>query len=80
MIVPPNALLPDVLTRLLEEYITREGTFVGEGDEASLPEDVAHLKTQLKKGEICITYDEETETVSLVSKEDAVRFEEPYSS
>ena len=71
MRVPLSALSADVVTRLIQEYITREGTFVGEGDAPSLDEDVARVRGQLKSGEVVITFDEETETVTLLTRQQA---------
>jgi len=71
MRVPLSALSADVVSRLIEEYITREGTFVGEGVAPSLDEDVARVRQQLQAGDVVIAFDEESETVTLLTRQQA---------
>ncbi|WP_075185689.1 YheU family protein [Teredinibacter haidensis] len=66
MLIPPEKLTEEVLKNLLESYITREGTDYGER-ELSLEEKVAELLPQIYRGEILISYEEDSETVNLIS-------------
>lgn len=62
--VPREALSSDALRRLVEDFVTRDGTDYGER-ERSLDEKVADVMRQLDRGEVRICFDAETETVSL---------------
>lgn len=62
--VPREALSPEVLRRLVEEFVTRDGTDYGE-QERSLEEKVDDVLRQLDRGEIRILFDAEAETVTL---------------
>lgn len=73
MFIPASALSAEVLDHLLEEFATRDGTYVGDGPEPSLAEKIAALRGQLKSGELRITFDEETESVSLLHDIDVAR-------
>lgn len=64
VIVPAEALSPNALQGLLEEFVTREGTEYG-AREYSLSEKVASVQRQLDRGEIVIVFDTETRTTSL---------------
>jgi uncharacterized protein len=63
--VPYTELAEDLLHAVVESYVLREGTDYGE-KEFSLQEKVAHVISQLKRGEARIVFDPETETVSIV--------------
>ncbi|MEW5849473.1 MAG: YheU family protein [Myxococcota bacterium] len=65
MEIPPDRLPPDVLTRVIEEFVTREGTDYGHG-EWSLEQKVADVRRMLRRGEAKLTFDPETETVNIV--------------
>ena len=64
MDVPADALAPETLRRVIEEFVTREGTDYGERI-YSLDEKVAHVMGQLKRGEAVLTFDEATQTVGI---------------
>ena len=49
--------------------VTRDGTDYGQ-DEMSMQQKAAHLLAELKTGELLITYNEDTQTCGLVTKED----------
>ena len=55
MIVPYNALEPDTLTALIEEFVSRDGTDYGD-EEVSLSEKVSKVKTMLTTGEVVIVF------------------------
>ncbi len=79
MFIPPSALSAEVLDHLLEEFATLDGTYVGDGPEPSLAEKIAALRGQLKSGELRITFDEESESVSLLHDVDVARAVAPPS-
>lgn len=68
MIIPHHRLATSTVDNLIEEFITREGTDYGLV-EFCLSEKVAQVKQQLLLGEVCIVFDEVTETVNLISAE-----------
>ena len=63
--VPYTELAQELLHAVVESYVLREGTDYGEG-EFSLPEKVAHVISQLKRGEARIVFDPDTESVSII--------------
>jgi len=65
VVVPYTELAADLLHAVVESYVLREGTDYGER-EFSLDEKVAHVISQLKRGDAQIMFDPETETVSIV--------------
>lgn len=69
MDIPHTSLPKDTLRGVLEEFVTREGTDWGAGtpgdQDAELERKVAAVLRQLERGEAVITWDPETETVSL---------------
>ena len=64
--VPHDALPEDTLNRLIEEFVTREGTSYGERD-YSLEEMVEHVKSQLKNKKAFIQFDDQTETCHIIT-------------
>ncbi len=72
MIIPPEKLTLEVIRGIVEAFITREGTDYGER-EFSLQDKVRHLMPQVLRGEVLIVYDDATESVNLVPKEDAAQ-------
>jgi uncharacterized protein YheU (UPF0270 family) len=63
--VPYTALAPEVLRRLIEEFVTRDGTDYGTV-ERTLAEKVAAVMRQLETGDVAIEVDMEHETIDLV--------------
>jgi len=66
--VPPEALDPEVLRRLLEERVSRDGTDYGL-HERSLEQKVAELMRALQRGEAVIRFDPADETVEIVLRD-----------
>ena len=64
VVVPYTELAADLLHAVIESYVLREGTDYGE-KEFSLTDKVAHVISQLKRGEAQIVFDPETESVSI---------------
>ena len=66
MDIPYQSLSADTLDAILEEYASREGTEYGE-HEYTLAQKISQLREQLKKGEIGLTFDPNTESCTLVA-------------
>lgn len=69
MIIPHDQLSPDALRGLMEEFITREGTDYGW--ETSLERKVEQVAAQIDRGDVLIVFDPATETVSLLTRQQA---------
>jgi len=65
--VPHTQLAPEVLRRLIEEFVTRDGTDYG-AVERTLDEKVAALMRQLVAGEVAIEVDPEHDTIDIVAR------------
>jgi uncharacterized protein YheU (UPF0270 family) len=74
VIIPYKELSVDALQGLIEEFITREGTDYG-ADEVNLDTKVLQVRRQLEKGEVVIVFDSNTESVSLLTRQDALLLE-----
>ncbi len=68
IVIPPERLAPDVLIALIEAYVLQEGTDYGE-QEVPLARKIDQVSAQIKKGKVLITWDEETESCNLISRE-----------
>lgn len=66
--VPWEQLESDVLHKLVEEFVSREGTEYGE-QEVVLNTKVKQVIEQLKAKKAAITFDPETQTTHIISKE-----------
>jgi len=65
--VPPASLEPATLTRIIEEFVLREGTDYGPG-EYSLEEKVSEVRRQIEKGKARILYDSQSESCTIDMK------------
>ena len=65
--VPYGRVAADVVRRVAEEFVTRDGTDYGAA-EKSLDEKVADVRRQLERGEAAIVYDAESQTTNIVPK------------
>jgi uncharacterized protein YheU (UPF0270 family) len=65
VVVPHTELAAELLHAVVESFVLREGTDYGER-EHSLAEKVARVMAQLKKGDLNIVFDPESESVSIV--------------
>lgn len=63
--VPWDALSPEALRGVIESFVLREGTDYGT-HEYSLEDKVAHVRTQLERGEAHVVFDPATETVAIL--------------
>ena len=70
MIIPYEQLSGDALQGLIEEFITREGTDYG-FEELSLGTKVEQIKVLLKRQEVVVAFDINTESVSILSRHEA---------
>lgn len=68
LIVPWQDLPKDTLDNLINEFVTRDGTDYGEA-EMSTDTKVEQVRYQLQKGEAFLVFDEVTESVAVMSKE-----------
>lgn len=66
MELPFNLLAPETLQRLLEEFVTREGTDNGDLDH-SLADRVRAVQRQLAQGAAAIDFDPESESFTVVA-------------
>lgn len=69
MIVPWQQIDSDALDNLVQEYVTRDGTDYGER-EVSLERKVDQVREQLKKGLAVVWFDEYTETVNILPRDE----------
>jgi uncharacterized protein len=68
VVVPHASLSAEALRGVIEEFITREGTDYGER-EHSLEQKHEQVARQLEAGEVVIIFDVETESVSLIRRD-----------
>ncbi|WP_313210086.1 YheU family protein [Stutzerimonas nitrititolerans] len=68
MLIPHDQLEPDTLTRLIEDFVTRDGT--DNGDETPLPTRVERVRRALDKGEAVIVFDADHQQCQLALKRD----------
>ncbi len=69
MIIPFNELSETALQALVEDFVTRDGTDYG-WDEMSRQEKTTHLFDLLETGELLISYNEESQSCGLVTREE----------
>lgn len=69
MLIPHDLLEVDTLTRLIEDFVTREGT--DNGDETPLPTRVARVRQTLQHGEAIIAFDPDSQQCQLLLRRDA---------
>lgn len=68
MLIPHDLLEADTLTRLIEDFVTREGT--DNGDETPLDTRAARVRRALDKGEAVIVFDPDSQQCQLALKRD----------
>ena len=67
MEVPHGRVAADVVRRVAEEFVTRDGTDYGAA-EKTLDEKVADVRRQLERGQAAIVYDAASDTIDIVPK------------
>lgn len=73
MIIPAEALSPDTLNALIEEFVTRDGTDYGD-HETDLATKVSQVKALLARKEVVIIFNEATEQAGIVHKDQINQF------
>lgn len=68
MKVPWQQVPPESLRNLIEEFVTRDGTDYGE-NEVSLESKVTRVQRLLQQDEVVIWFDDATETISILPRE-----------
>jgi len=68
--IPLEALDEDTLRAILEAFVSEEGTDYGHRD-YTLDEKVRSVRRQLEKGEAVLCFDEATESVTVVPRDQA---------
>lgn len=69
--IPVNKLSAKALRRVINEFISRDGTDYGE-IEVSWESKFRHVKEKLKNGSAVLIYDDETETTNIFLANDPV--------
>ena len=65
MEIPYQKIPKELLIRLIESFVMREGTDYGHGD-YSLNAKVEKVMVQLRQKKVVVTFDQETETFNIV--------------
>jgi uncharacterized protein YheU (UPF0270 family) len=68
MLIPHQMLEADTLIRLLEDFVTREGT--DNGDDTPLETRVERARRALEKGEAVIVFDPDSQQCQLALREE----------
>ena len=68
MLIPYDQLEAETLTRLIEDFVTREGT--DNGDDTPLETRVLLVRQALAKGQAFILFDLESQQCQLLAKHD----------
>jgi uncharacterized protein YheU (UPF0270 family) len=76
IVIPQDQLQPDILRALIEEFVTRDGAVHGHTD-TPLTEMVQAIYRQLTSGKVVIIFDEETESCTIVPKEQVTKVIDP---
>ena len=71
MLIPPQMLESDTLTRLIEDFVTREGT--DNGDETPLETRIARVRRALDKKQAVIVFDTESQQCQLALRDQVPR-------
>lgn len=71
MLIPYQLLDSETLQRLLEDFVTRDGT--DNGYEATLEQRVERLRRQIERREVVIVYHPDTGDTSLAHRRDVPR-------
>ena len=68
-VIPHDQLEPETLAAVLEEFVTRQGAIHGHADE-SVESQMSMLLHRIRAGAAVLVYDEETESCTIVARED----------
>lgn len=72
--IPLDRLSPELLSGIVEEFIQREGTDYGV-NEVSLDDKIQQVKRQIERGDVVITFDQQTETCNLLTRVNFQRYQ-----
>lgn len=78
IIIPYKEFQPEVLQAVLEEYISREGTDYGLY-EYTLEQKLEQLLSKIKQGQAFICFDEETQSCTILNREQAQFLQQPFN-
>lgn len=67
MEIPAHRLSKELLERLIEDFVTREGTDYGH-QERSLADKVDQVRQQIHSGKAFISFDPESESVTILPR------------
>jgi uncharacterized protein YheU (UPF0270 family) len=73
IVVPVEELSEPVVSALIEEFVTRHGAI--QGEDVSLDVKVAQVRRMLKDGRAVIVWDDETESATVVTKEELKKWD-----
>ena len=68
MQIPVDRLDPDTLTRVIEEFVSREGTDYGLAPQ-ELDAKVENIRRKLKSGQAVLCSDQDSETCQILTRE-----------
>ena len=71
MLIPHDQLEVDTLTRLIEDFVTRDGT--DNGDDTPLETRVLRVRQALTKGQALIVFEPESEQCQLTLKHEVTK-------
>jgi uncharacterized protein YheU (UPF0270 family) len=71
MLIPQEMLQADTLTRLIEDFVTRDGN--DNGDETPLETRIARVRVALSKGQAVIAFDPDSQQCMLLLKHEVPR-------
>jgi uncharacterized protein YheU (UPF0270 family) len=71
MLIPQEMLEADTLTRLIEDFVTRDGN--DNGDETPLETRIARVRVALSKGQAVIAFDPDSQQCMLLLKHEVPR-------
>lgn len=67
--IPLEQLSPEILCSIIESFVLREGTDYG-AQEISLERKIKQIQKQLDRSEIKVVFDPNTESVTLLTRQD----------
>jgi uncharacterized protein len=74
MLIPFSQLSPETLDLLIEDFVTRNGAEHGHSD-VPLPRKIDQVRELLRTGKAVISYDEQEETCTIISREGSLKYE-----
>jgi len=72
--IPLDRLSQKLLAGIIEEFIQREGTDYG-ANEVALDDKIQQVKKQIQRGDVVITFDQQTETCNLLTRVNFQRYQ-----